>query len=714
MRVALWVALLLAAGCRRGGEVRGGAGGLVYPTTRTVEHVDDYHGVSVADPYRWLEDDNAEETKAWVVAQNEVTARYLAGSKARPRIRRRIEQLFNYERTTVPHKEGGRYFYLRNDGLQNQSVLMVAESLDAPARVLLDPNRLSEDGTIALTDEYVSPNGKLMAYGISRGGSDWQEFAVRDVDSGQDLAADRLDWIKFSGATWNRESSGFYYARMPETPAERRLTAVNEDHKVYFHRIGTPQGEDLLVYERPDHPEWKFWPIVTEDGRYLLIHVWKGDTKSNGVLLKDLGSDGPVVDLLMDWDAQYDFIGNDGSTLFFNTELNAPRRRVIAVDADHPARDAWREIVPEGKQPLEQVILVGDRLVLRTLHRATGRVSLHRLDGSFDRDLPLPGLGTVDGFTGRRTDRETFYSFTGFTDPATIYRYDFESGRSTVFRKPSVDFDPGEFESRQVFYKSRDGTSVSMFLTHRKGLKLDGNNPTLLYGYGGFAAAETPYFSTSNVVWMEMGGVFALANLRGGSEYGEEWHQAGMLERKQNVFDDFIAAAEALIANKYTSRKRLAIQGGSNGGLLVGACMTQRPDLFGACIPEVGVMDMLRFHRFTIGSAWVSEYGSSDDPEMFTVLRAYSPYHNLAPGVSYPPTLVMTGDHDDRVVPAHSFKFAARLQASQAGPAPVLIRIETNAGHGAGTPTSKRIDSAADRLAFLARTLGIDVPRRLG
>ncbi len=709
------MALLLAAGCRRAGDGGGARGAApAYPPTRTVEHVDLYHGVSVADPYRWLEDDNAEETKAWVAAQNVVTSAFLGQSKARGRIRDRIEELFNYERISVPRKEGGRYFYLRNDGLQNQSVLMVADALDAAPRVLLDPNTLSEDGTIALTEHFVSPDGRLLAYGISRGGSDWQEFAVREVESGKDLAADRLDWIKFSGAAWDGASSGFYYARMPETPAEQRLTAVNDDHKVYFHRVGTPQSEDLLIYERPDHPEWKFWPITTEDGRFLLIHVWKGDTKSNGVLIRDLREEGPVVDLLMDWDAQYDFIGNDGETLFFNTELGAPRRRVIAVDAGNPVRDAWREVIPEGKQALEQVILVGDRLVLRTLHRATSRVTLHRLDGSFDRDLPLPGIGTADGFTGRRTDGETFYSFTGFTFPTTIYRYDFAAGKSTVFRQPKVDFEPSDFESRQVFYKSRDGTSVSMFLTHRKGLKLDGNNPALLYGYGGFAATETPFFSTSNVVWMEMGGVYALPNLRGGSEYGEEWHQAGMLDKKQNVFDDFIAAAEALIHNRYTSRARLAIQGGSNGGLLVGACMTQRPDLFGACIPEVGVMDMLRFHRFTIGSAWVSEYGSSDDPEMFSVLRAYSPYHNLRPGVSYPATLVMTGDHDDRVVPAHSFKFAARLQACQAGTAPVLIRVETRAGHGAGTPTSKRIDAAADRLAFLARVLKIEVPRRLG
>ena len=678
---------------------------LTYPKTRRSDHVDVYHGVKVADPYRWLEDPDSDETKAWVEAQNKVTFGYLEGIPGRERIEERLTKLWNYERFGLPRKRGGRYFYTRNDGLQNQSVLYVAESLDAEPRELLDPNTLSKDGTVALAGWQVTEDGKHLAYGLAAAGSDWREWKVKEVATGQDLT-DHVKWVKFSGISWTPDGKGFFYSRYDEPKEGEEFTGTNYFQKLYFHRLGDPQAKDVLVYERKDQKEWGFDGEVTEDGRYLVITVWRGTERKNQVFYKDLKTPkGKVVELLAGFDAEYLFIGNDTSTFWLLTDLDAPLRRVIAIDVDNRDRANWKEVIPETEHVIRGMGLVGDRFIVSYLEDAKTSVKVFDLSGKFLDDVELPAIGTAGGFGGRRKDTETFYSFTNFTTPSRIYRYDIQSGESTVFRKPDVDFEPADFETTQVFYHSKDGTRVPMFITHKKGIKSDGNNRTLLYGYGGFNISLTPGFSVSNLVWLESGGVYAVPNLRGGGEYGREWHEAGMKDKKQNVFDDFIAAAEWLIENKYTCRDKLAIRGGSNGGLLVGAAMTQRPDLFGATLPAVGVMDMLRFHKFTIGWAWVSDYGSSDDPDEFKTLLAYSPLHNLKPGTKYPPTMVTTADHDDRVVPAHSFKFAAQLQHAHRGDAPVLIRIETSAGHGAGTPTSKRIEAAADSLAFLMSVL---------
>ncbi len=681
-----------------------------YPPTNKTNVVDNYHGTAVADPYRWLEDDNAPATKEWVVAQNEVTFAYLNAIPGRAAIKARLTKLWNFERYGVPFKEGGRYFYSRNDGLQNQSVLYTVESLTATPRVLLDPNTLSPDGTIALTGMAVSDDGNLLAYGLSASGSDWEQWKVRDVRTGKDLA-DQLEWVKFSGASWRKDGSGFYYSRYDAPKSGDALKGVNKFHKLYFHRLGTEQSADVLVYERKDQPDWGFGGRVTDDGRYLIISVSEGTDPKNRVLYQDLTTpDAPVVELLMDFDASYDFVENGGSVFWFKTDLTAPRSRLIAIDVTQPARANWKEVIPQSADTLQGVSVVNQQFIVAYLKDARSVVKIFALDGKPVRDVALPGLGTVGGFSGKRGDTETFFSFTSFTTPGTIYRYDLPTGQSTIFRQPKLDFDAAAYETKQVFYSSKDGTRVPMFLVYKRGLKLDGQNPTLLYGYGGFNISLTPGFSVSRAAWLEMGGVYALANLRGGGEYGEDWHQAGTRLRKQNVFDDFIAAAEWLVANHYTSPRKLAIQGGSNGGLLVGACMTQRPELFRAALPAVGVMDMLRFHKFTIGWAWSSDYGSADDADEFPALYAYSPYHNLKPGVRYPATMITTADHDDRVVPAHSFKFAARLQEYHRGPNPALIRIDTKAGHGAGKPTTKQIEEKTDELAFLSQELGLKLP----
>jgi prolyl oligopeptidase len=698
----LLLCLLLAGGCAHLQPP------VNYPPTRQVEQVDHYHGVAVSDPYRWLEDDNAPETKSWVEAQNRVTAHYLAKIPERDTLKERLTRLWNYERYGIPSREGSRYFVTRNDGLQNQSVLYTLDNLEAPPRVLLDPNTLSPDGTVALAGTRVSHDGRLLAYGLATAGSDWNEWRVRDIDTGRDLP-DTLKWVKFSGASWSRDNRGFYYSRYDEPKAGDTLKGLNYNQKLYFHRVGTAQSEDALVYERPDHKEWGFSGEVTEDGRYLVIHVSQGTDRRNRVFYLDLATPGSsVVELLNRFDASYHFVGNDGPVFWFRTDLAAPRGRLVAIDLRHPETPEWRERIPQGADTLQGVNVVNDQFLAIYLKDAHTQVRRFQLDGTPAGEIPLPGIGTASGFGGERKDTETFYAYTSFIAPGVIYRYDLRTGQSTVFRQPRVEFDPSQFETRQVFYTSADGTRVPMFITHRKGLKLDGRNPTYLYGYGGFNISLTPSFSASMIVWMERGGVYAMPNLRGGGEYGEEWHQAGTKLRKQNVFDDFIAAARWLIANRYTSSDKLAIAGGSNGGLLVGACMTQHPELFRAALPAVGVMDMLRFHKFTIGWAWTSDYGSSENPDEFRALHAYSPYHNLKPGVHYPATLVTTGDHDDRVVPAHSFKFAARLQACHRGSHPVLIRIETRAGHGAGKPTDKLIQETADRWAFLSRELGME------
>jgi prolyl oligopeptidase len=681
---------------------------LVYPQTKKVAQVDDYHGVKVADAYRWLEDSDSADTQAWIEAQNQLTSSYLEDIPARSWIKERLTQLWNFERYGVPVKEGRRYFYEKNDGLQNQNVLYTVTALDGPPKVLLDPNTLSPDGTVALTGYAISRAGKRLAYGLSASGSDWQEWKVREVATGRDLA-DHLKWVKFSGASWTKDGRGFFYSRYAEPNEQTRLEDANYFQKLYFHRLGTPQAEDVLVYERPDEKEWGFSGSVTEDGRYLIISVWHGTDPKNRIFYQDLRDrSAPVVKLIDAFDAAYSFIGNAGPVFWFRTDLDAPRGRIMAIDTRKPERAQWKEVVPQAAETLENVSLVGDLFIASYLKDAYTQVKIFRRDGSFVREVAFPGIGTAAGFTGKRKDKETFYLFTSFTVPPTVYRYDLATGRSEIFRQPQVAFNPGDYETTQVFYTSKDGTRVPMFITHKKGLQLNSQNPTYLYGYGGFNVSLTPAFSVGSLVWMELGGVYAVPNLRGGNEYGEEWHQAGMRLKKQNVFDDFIAAAQWLVASQYTSAGKLAIGGGSNGGLLVGAAMTQRPDLFGAALPAVGVMDMLRFHRFTIGWAWVSDYGSPDDPEEFKALYAYSPLHNLKPGTAYPATLITTADHDDRVVPAHSFKFAAALQAAQAGPAPTLIRIETKAGHGVGKPVSKMIDEITDRWAFLVRVLEMD------
>jgi prolyl oligopeptidase len=679
-----------------------------YPASKKVDQVDDYHGTKVADPYRWLEDADSADTKAWVEAQNKLAFAYLNEIPAREQIKQRLTKLWNYERYGTPFKEGERYFYSKNNGLQNQSVLYTADSLSGEPRVLLDPNTLSADGTVALSGLSISEDGKLMAYALSTAGSDWQEWRVRDIATGKDLP-DTIKWVKFSDASWTRDGKGFFYSRYAEPNEATKMADTNFYQKLYYHSLGTPQSEDVLVYERPDVKELGFGGAVTEDGRYLIISVWKGTEQNNRVYYKDLSAkDAQVVKLLDDFDASYGFIGNDGPTFWFQTNLNAPRSKVISIDTRNPDRKNWKEVIPQAAETLDGVSVVNDKFVTSYLKDAQTKVKIYDLNGRFVRDVGLPGIGTASGFGGEREDKETFYAFTGFTTPTTIYRYDMVSGKSTIFRQPKVDFNPSDYETKQVFYNSKDGTRVPMFITHKKGLKLDGNNPTYLYGYGGFNVSMVPNFSISNVVWMEMGGVYAVANLRGGGEYGEEWHQAGMKLKKQNVFNDFIAAAEWLIKNRYTSSKKLAIGGGSNGGLLVGAAMTQRPELFGAALPAVGVMDMLRFHKFTIGWGWVSDYGSSENPEEFKAIYAYSPYHNIKPGTCYPPTMITTADHDDRVVPGHSFKFAAAMQAAQSCANPVLIRIETKAGHGAGKPISKVIEEIADRWGFLVRALDMN------
>ncbi|MBU0641565.1 MAG: prolyl oligopeptidase family serine peptidase [Planctomycetes bacterium] len=677
-----------------------------YPQAKKVDVVDDCHGTKVADPYRWMENLDSPEIKAWIEAENKITFGYLEAIPQREQIRKRLTRLWDYEKYGTPARHGGRYFFSKNDGLQNQSVLYVAESLDATPRVLLDPNKLSEDGTVALAGGAISDDGKLFAYGLADAGSDWVEYRVRDIDTGKDLP-DHIKWIKFSGVSWTKDGSGFYYSRFDE-PQDGKLESVNYYNKLYFHRLGTDQAGDKLVYHRPDEKEWGFSGDVTDDGRYLIISISKGTERKNRVYYMDLeGGDRRIVELLDDFDAQYSFIDNDGPLFWFNTDLAAPRGRVIAIYTRRPERENWKEIIPQAQETLQGVNVLNDTFVASYLKDAYSQVKLFDLSGKHVRDVEFPGIGSAGGFGGKRDETETFYAFTSFGVPTTVYRYDMQTGRSTICKQPQIDFDPDSFVTKQVFYTSRDGTRVPMFITHEKDLKLDGSNPAYLYGYGGFNVSLSPWFSISNVVWMEMGGVYAMPNIRGGGEYGKAWHDAGRLKNKQNCFDDFIAAAEWLIENKYTRPDKLAIGGASNGGLLVGACMTQRPELFGACLPDVGVMDMLRFHKFTIGWAWTSDYGSPDDPQMFEVLRAYSPLHNLKPGTAYPATLITTADHDDRVVPSHSFKFAAALQAAHAGDKPTLIRIETRAGHGAGKPTAKIIEEIADKWAFLVRTLGV-------
>ncbi len=689
---------------------------VTYPQTRKDDVVDDYHGTKVADPYRWLEDVDAPETRSWVEAENRVTFGYLERIPERERIRRRLTELWDYPKYGAPFKKGGRYFFFKNSGLQNQAVLYTQASLTAAPEVLLDPNTLSADGTVALSILAFAEDGRTMVYGTSGSGSDWQEFRVRDVATRQDHS-DHLKWIKFSSAAWTHDGAGFFYSRYPEPAAGADpLLELNHNQKVYYHKLGTDQSADRLIYERPDHPDWGFGVEVSADGRYAVYAVWLGTDRRNRIYYQDLGDpkhprlDAPVVRVLDDFDAAYNFVGNDGPRFFFQTDNTAPRGRVIAVDTRHPEPAAWRELVAQAPDVIEGSQIVHNTFVIRYLHDAYSQLRLFALDGTPRGEVALPTLGSIVQVTGEPRDTEMFYAFTSFLYPTTIFRHDFSTGTSRVFKAPEIAVDPSIYETIQVFYRSKDGTRAPMFLTYKKGLKKDGSNPTYLYAYGGFNVNMTPGFSIGVLAWLEMGGVYAQAVLRGGSEYGEDWHQAGMLDRKQNVFDDFIAAAEYLIAERYTSPPKLAIGGGSNGGLLIGAVLNQRPDLFGAALPAVGVMDMLRFHKFTIGWAWVTEYGSADSVGQFPFLYRYSPIHNMKPGTHYPATLITTADHDDRVVPGHSFKYAAALQAAQGGPDPVLIRIETKAGHGAGKPTAKIIEEQTDRWAFLVHVLHMQLP----
>lgn len=675
-----------------------------YPETRKTDTIDVYFGTQVADPYRWLEDDNSEETAAWVKAQNDVTNAYLAKIPFRDQVRERLTSMWNYPRYGVPFKKGGKYFFFKNDGIQNQSVLYIQDSLQAEPRVFLDPNKLSEDGTTALGTYSVSKDGKYFAYAISKAGSDWNEIYVMETETGKQLA-DKLEWVKFSGISWRE--NGFYYSRYDKPAGGGVLSSKNEYMKVYYHVVGDPQEKDVLVYENRNYPLRNYGITATEDGRYLVLGESES-TSGNSLYIKDLENpQAGFVKIAEGFRFDYSYISNQDGKFLILTNADAPKYRLIEVDLSAPAPENHRIIIPEREEVLVSAEVAGGRIVCEYMKDATNRLYVYTTEGSFVHEVNLPGPGTIAGFEGKKDENEAFFAFTSFTYPSTVFVYDILNNTSKVFFDSELDFDPAKYESKQVFYTSKDGTKVPMFIVHKAGLKLDGNNPVYLYGYGGFNVSLTPVFSVSRLLFIEQGGVFAMPNLRGGGEYGEAWHRAGTKLQKQNVFDDFIAAAEYLIAEKYTQPEKIAIAGGSNGGLLVGACMTQRPDLFAVALPAVGVMDMLRFHKFTIGWAWTEDYGSSEDSVQFQYLLGYSPLHNLKPGTCYPATLVTTADHDDRVVPAHSFKFAATLQEHQSCNNPALIRIETNAGHGAGKPVSKMIDEATDIWSFTMYNLGM-------
>lgn len=668
-----------------------------YPTTKKVNQKDDYHGTEIADDYRWLEDDNAEDTKAWVKEENAVTQDYLSKIPFRKKLRERYEELFNYPKLSSPFKVGEYYFFYKNDGLQNQSVIYYQKGLDAEPEVFIDPNTFSKDGTTAISLVGFSNDDKYVTYSRQDAGSDWQKFYVMEVATKKQLK-DELEWVKFSGASW--KGDGFYYNRYPAPKPGEEFSGNNKYHSVYFHKLGDDQSKDKLVYEDRNNPNMYHFGNVTEDERFYVMYASPG-TDGYATYYKDLDKGGKFVELFKGYGNKSSVVHSLGDKLLVLTDIDAPKYRLIEVDLKNPDPKNWKEIIPESENLLQGVSTGGGQLFASYLQDATTRIYQSDYNGKNKKEIKLPGLGSAYGFGGRENDQMLFYTFTSFIYPGTIFKYDIASGKSEEFYKTKLKFNPEDYVEKQIFYTSKDGTKVPMFIVHKKGLKLDGTAPTYLYAYGGFNVNLTPSFSTSRILLLENGGVYAMPNLRGGGEYGEEWHKGGMLLNKQNVFDDFIAAAEYLIKEKYTSSEKLAIAGGSNGGLLVGACMTQRPDLYAVAFPAVGVMDMLRYHKFTVGKGWIPEYGSSDDPEHFKNLLSYSPLHNLKPGTEYPATMVTTADHDDRVVPAHSFKFAAKLQEVHKGENPVLIRIETNAGHGAGKPTSKIIDEQADIWSFM-------------
>lgn len=682
---------------------------LAYPETRRVDVVEEQFGVKVADPYRWLENDvrNDPEVAAWVAAENRVTDAYLATLPGRAIFAGRIKQLFDYERFGVPQKKGGRYFYMHNSGLQNQAVLFVRDGLDGEGRVLIDPNGWSKDGATALAEWMPSEDGKHLVYSIQDGGTDWRTIKVLDVATGKETG-DKVEWAKYTmGAAWAHDGSGFFYSRYPEPPAEAKFQALNENHKIYFHRLGTPQSADRLVYETPASPKLSHYVGITDDGRWLAIFTTEGTDNKNLLTLIDLRDSKwtprPIVTRL---ENEWSVVGNTGTTFYLKTDKDAPRGRIVAIDI--ASKDLTpREIVPQDKATLDGASLIGGRLVLEYLVDAKTEVRRYRLDGTADGVVALPGIGTASGFGGRDDDPETFFAFTSFNYPTTIFRYDVATGEATPWARPKVAFDPADYVVEQRFFASKDGTRVPMFVVRKR--TTTGPAPTLLWGYGGFNLSYTPAFSSSRIAWMEQGGVFVLANIRGGGEYGKEWHDGGRLAQKQNSFDDFIAASEYLINQRITGKGQLAIQGGSNGGLLIGAVVNQRPDLFAAALPAVGVMDMLRFDRWTAGRYWVDDYGYPSKEADFRTLYAYSPYHNIRGGRDYPAILATTADTDDRVVPGHTFKYTAAIQAADIGPKPHLVRIETRAGHGSGKPTDKIIEEAADLWSFAAKWTGLDV-----
>jgi len=686
-----------------------------YPKSKSVAQTDDYHGTKIEDPFRWLEDVDAKDTEDWVVEQNKLTFQYLDQISVRPKFKERLTKLWNFERYGLPRKYGKSYFYTYNNGLQNQNLLYIADSLTAEGlgnqKLLLDPNVLSQDGTVALSGYVPSDDGRFLAYGVAESGSDWNVWRIRDVETGDDLP-ESIRWVKFSSVAWTSDHQGFFYSRYDE-PKGNEFTGINYFQKLYYHRLKTDQTQDILVYDRPDQKEWGFGGSVSDDGQYLLISVWRGTEKKNLFFYAPI-SNGKiptkkdVIELLGEFDSDWQFLGNDQQVFYFETDDSSPRHRIVSIDINNPLRNNWKTIVSESDESIESASLLGNRFLIHYLKDATSIVREFSTDGKPGGELKIPELGTVSGFEGKRSADETFFTFTNYITPPTVLRLDLKTLESTTWKSPALDFDPANYLTERVFYTSKDGTKIPMILSRKKGTQKDGNLPSILYGYGGFNISITPNFSPANLAWMEHGGLYAVANLRGGGEYGRDWHEAGMLDKKQHVFDDFISAAEYLIRENYTNNTRLAISGRSNGGLLVGAAMTQRPDLFAVALPAVGVMDMLRFHKFTIGWAWVSEFGSSEDPKQFANLLKYSPLHRLKPGTRYPATLITTGDHDDRVVPGHSYKFAARLQSCQSGTRPTLIRVETSAGHGAGTPVSKLIDTAADTLSFVWKNFGLD------
>jgi prolyl oligopeptidase len=676
-----------------------------YPVTKKVDTVDIYFGQEVPDPYRWLEDDNSPETEAWVKAENEVTFGYLEQIPFRDKIKKRLEEVWDYPKFGVPFKEGNNYYFFKNDGMQNQYVMYKQTSLDAEPEVFLDPNTFSEDGTVALSGLEFNHDGSLMAYSISKSGSDWSEIFVMDVET-KTLLDDHLEWIKFSGTSW--KDDGFYYSRYDKPREGDALKASNEFHKVYYHKIGTSQSEDELIYKNDDFPKRNYYAGTTEDESYLILSESAG-TSGNALWVKRLdGSTGDFTLIAEGFDNEYNVIDNLNDQLLIMTNDGAPKWKLVLVDPANAGKENWKEIIPEKEEVLQSLSLVGGKIVAEYMKNATSVAFIYDYEGNYIEDLQLPGIGSLSGIRGKKEENLAFYSFTSFTFPSTVYKYDIAKNTSEVYTRSEIDFDVDAYETRQVFYKSKDGTDVSMFIVHKKGLKMNGKNPTYLYGYGGFNISLTPGFSITRLVLLENGFVFAMPNLRGGGEYGEDWHEGGIKLKKQNVFDDFIAAADYLIMEGYTRPDKLAIAGGSNGGLLVGACMTQRPDLFAVALPAVGVMDMLRYHKFTIGWAWASDYGTSEDSEeMFQYLYGYSPLHNIKNGVNYPATLITTADHDDRVVPAHSFKFAATLQEKHKGDNPVLIRIDVKAGHGGGKPTAKVIEEYTDEWSFMMYNLGV-------